>query len=41
LKAGEKATVTVKALASAPKTSTLNFQVEPTMEQVAVQVTVE
>jgi hypothetical protein len=41
LKAGEKATVTVKALAGAPKTSTLNFQVEPTMEQVAVQVTVE
>jgi hypothetical protein len=41
LKAGEKATVTVKALAGAPKTSTLNFKVEPTMEQVEVQLTVE
>jgi hypothetical protein len=41
LKAGEKTTVTVKALAGAPKTSTLHCQVTPTMEQVGVQVTVE
>jgi hypothetical protein len=41
LKAGEKATVTVKALTGAPKTSALYFKVEPTLEQVAVQVTVE
>jgi hypothetical protein len=41
LKAGEKATVTVKALAGAPKTSSLYFRVEPSMEQLVVKVTVE
>jgi hypothetical protein len=41
LKAGEKATVTVKALAGAPKTSALYFKIDPTMEQVVVRVTVE
>jgi hypothetical protein len=41
LKAGEKATVTVKALDGAPKTSALYFKIEPTMEQVVVKVTVE
>jgi hypothetical protein len=41
LKAGEKATVTVKALAGAPKASALRFQIMPTMEQVAVKITVE
>jgi hypothetical protein len=41
MKAGEKATLTVKALADAPKAATLYFQVVPTMEQLAVRVTVE
>ena len=44
LKAGEKATVTVKAPAGAPKSSTpsaLYFKIDPTMEQVVVNVTVE
>jgi hypothetical protein len=41
LKAGEKAAVTVKALAGAPKTSALYFKIEPTMEQVVVKVTVD
>ncbi len=41
LKAGEKATVTVKALAGAPQASALRFQVMPTGEQVAVDITVE
>jgi hypothetical protein len=41
LKGGEKATVTVKALAGAPKASALYFQIMPTMEQLVVKVTVE
>jgi len=41
LKAGEKATVTVKALAGAPKASALRFQILPTMEQMSVKITVE
>lgn len=41
LKAGEKVTVTVKALAGAPKSSALYFKIEPTMEQLVVKVTVE
>jgi uncharacterized cupredoxin-like copper-binding protein len=41
LKGGEKATVTVKALAGAPQASDLRFQIMPTMEQVGVPITVE
>ena len=41
LKAGEKVTVTVKALAGAPKTAVLYVKIEPTMEQLVVKVTVE
>jgi uncharacterized cupredoxin-like copper-binding protein len=41
LKAGEKATVTVKALAGAPQASAVRFQVMPSMEQVAVNIAVE